>query len=295
MPKEPITLLAKRDFGQKINATFEFVGQNFKPLVKVLLYIAGPPALLAGVASGIYQSGLIKNTMIEITRSPLDFSTYFSLEYLVTILLSVITALLATSATSSFIISYEKEGTSNAITPSRVWQDISTNLSSISIASILATLLTIVGFILFILPSIYVAISISLFVLIIIREKLEPLNSLRRSYNLIEGKWWSTFGLLMIMSTIAGIISMVFQIPNIILTTLGMLSLNSGTETNKAFFIIGGMISLLGTVLVQSLVSIALAFQYYNLIERKEGVGIRSAIDSIGSSSSTDTDREIRF
>lgn len=295
MHKQPINLLVKRDFGQKINATFEFVGQNFKPLIKVLLYIAGPPALLAGVASGIYQSGLIKNTMIEVSRSPLDFSTYFSLEYLASMVLSVITALLATIATYSFLTFYEKEGNSNAITPSRVWQDISTNLSSVFIASILAALLTIGGFILLILPSIYVAISLSLFVMIIIREKLEPLTSLRRSYNLIEGKWWSTFGLIVIMSFIAGIISMVFQIPNIILTTVGMLSLNSGTETNKVFFIIGGMISLLGTALVQSLVSIALAFQYYNLVERKEGVGIRSAIDSIGSSFSTDSDQETRF
>lgn len=295
MSKTPITLLAKRDFGQKINATFEFVGQNFKPLIKTLLYIAGPPALLAGAASGLMQSRLFETALTQTSPNPFDFAMYFSIDYLVASLLGIITALLTTSATYSFITLYEKEGNSQAITPSRVWQEITTNLSSIFIASIAAIVLTIAATVLLVLPGIYIAISISMFVQVIIREKLEPTASLRRSHNLIEGKWWSTFGLLFIMSFIAGIISMVFQVPNIILTTLNTLNLSSGTEVNKALFVLSGMVSLLGNVCVQALISIALAFQYYNLVERKEGVGIRSAIDSIGSDTSNFPDQETRF
>lgn len=295
MSKTPITLLAKRDFGQKINATFGFISQNFKPLVKALLYIAGPPALLAGAANGLVQSRLLNTALVQTSPNPLDFTKYFSGDYFASILFGIVTTLLATSATYSFITLYEKEGSSQSITPNRVWQEITANLSSVVVASIVAILLTVIASLLVFFPGVYVAISISLFIVVIFREKLEPIAALRRSHYLIGGKWWSTFGLLFVMGLIAGIISMVFQLPNLILTFLSALNLGSGAETNKVFFVISGMLSILGSTLVQSLIAIALGFQYYNLVELKEGAGLRSEIDTIGNNSPLDSDQETRF
>ena len=45
-----------RDFSRKLNATFEFVKQNFKPLGKSILFIAGPPVLVASLVSGSFMS-----------------------------------------------------------------------------------------------------------------------------------------------------------------------------------------------------------------------------------------------
>ena len=45
-----------RDFSKKINVTFEFIKQNFKPLFKSILFIAGPPMLVGSVlAGGLYS------------------------------------------------------------------------------------------------------------------------------------------------------------------------------------------------------------------------------------------------
>src|SRR5690349_2406072 len=41
-----------RDFSNKMNATFEFVKQNFKSLGRAMLYIVGPPALIASLLIG---------------------------------------------------------------------------------------------------------------------------------------------------------------------------------------------------------------------------------------------------
>jgi hypothetical protein len=38
-----------RDFSRKMNATFEFIRQNIKPLGKSMLVIAGPPVLIASL------------------------------------------------------------------------------------------------------------------------------------------------------------------------------------------------------------------------------------------------------
>lgn len=59
MKKETIILQQERDFGDKINATFSFVSQNFKTLFLSLLYFAGPLGLIGGIANGIVQSSML--------------------------------------------------------------------------------------------------------------------------------------------------------------------------------------------------------------------------------------------
>jgi len=44
-----------RDFGQKFNATFEFLRQELKPLFKGIFYIAGPFIAIAAIIGSYYQ------------------------------------------------------------------------------------------------------------------------------------------------------------------------------------------------------------------------------------------------
>ena len=59
MKKDTIILQQERDFGDKINATFSFVSQNFKTLFLSLIYFAGPLGLIGGIANGIVQSSML--------------------------------------------------------------------------------------------------------------------------------------------------------------------------------------------------------------------------------------------
>ena len=56
MKNETIILQQERDFGDKINASFTFVSQNFKTLFLSVLYFAGPLSLIGGIANGVVQS-----------------------------------------------------------------------------------------------------------------------------------------------------------------------------------------------------------------------------------------------
>ena len=56
-----IELQRTRDFGKKINATFEFVKQNFKSLGKSILFIAGPPVLLGSLMIGSFMGDFMSN------------------------------------------------------------------------------------------------------------------------------------------------------------------------------------------------------------------------------------------
>jgi hypothetical protein len=279
--EQPIVLLQQRDFGQKINASFDFAIKNLGPLAKSIMFIAGPPALLSGIAQGMYQSrlltaGIQKNSMESLYQ-------YLTLEYFLVVLLSSVTYFLCYAAVSSFMVLYEEKGAGSKITPGDVWQKIVENLSVSVISSILVLLAILLGFVFLIIPGIYFAVCYQLYLMVIIREKSSATDAMNRSHNLVRGKWWSTFGLVMIMSIIAGIISIVFQFPVLLATIFTTLGVGNGIAASPIVLIIASIISIVGSNFVNGLVWIAVGFQYYNLVERRDGSGLRSEIESLGS------------
>ena len=84
---EFINFARTRDFSQKINATFAFLKQNFKPLSKSLLIIAGPSvlisvALMSSVIGDIFTLSQAGSTNPE-AISNLFTSTAFWMQMLV--------------------------------------------------------------------------------------------------------------------------------------------------------------------------------------------------------------------
>ena len=279
--EQPIVLLQQRDFGQKINASFDFAIKNLGPLAKSIMFIAGPPALLSGIAQGMYQSrlltaGIQKNSMESLYQ-------YLTPEYFLVVLLSSVTYFLCYAAVSSFMVLYEEKGLGSKINPGDVWQKIVENISVSVISSVLVLLAILIGLVFFIIPGIYLAVSFQLYLMVVIREKSSATDSLSRSRKLVDGKWWSTFGLVMIMSIIAGIISIVFQFPVLLATIFTTLGVGNGIAGSPVVLIIASIISIVGSNFVNGLVWIAVGFQYYNLVERRDGSGLRSEIESLGS------------
>ncbi|MFN4146190.1 MAG: hypothetical protein ACK4GN_10235 [Runella sp.] len=291
--KPPIVLLQERDFGQKINATFEFVVQHFKPLMKVLLYLAGPPALIGGFFMGAYQSnilGITQNIGQSGSEGRFDsvssiYSMGISVVFLVVFL--GIANLVSALAVNAYMLEYE-EG-NRQITPETVWKRMKGYIGSGIGYSIVAFVLMFLGIIFFIIPGIYIGVAFSLMYIIMMRENLGLGDTLRRCFTLINDKWWSTFGLLIIMGLIAGIVAYIFQIPSTVMMFLSVLKVDGGIGT--VLNSITGVIATVGSTLTRSLVLVAIVFQYYNLLERRDGVGIRKAIENIGNTETPRADR----
>jgi len=293
MNKPPIILLQQRDFGQKMNISFEFVTQNFGSLFQALAFIAGPSALLAGIAQGIFQSNLL-----AVGQSP-DFfgrfTPYISVEYLFVAIFSLITYFLAYATISACIVLYEENGSLQNLTPGIVWKKLTENIGTSIGAQILSFFIILIGTLFFVIPGIYLGICFQFFMIISIREKLPVTDVLLRSYKLISGKWWSTFGLIMIMSIVASIIGLVFQLPFLIINILNVLGLGKGITDSKILMITGSAISMVGGTIVQGLVWVAVAFQYYNLVERSEGSGLRAEIEALGNGDTGRPDVDDRY
>ncbi|TYZ08699.1 hypothetical protein FY528_12575 [Hymenobacter lutimineralis] len=273
----------ERDFGAKVNATFAFVVAHGRPLGKCLLYIVLPVALLAGLAQAVAQSELIgalgaSSTAERVTQLE-RYSTISGAQ-----LLGFIAMMLGHCALAATIYSYvlvrialpEHE----TVTPALVWERVKSFALPLLGSSIVLGILAVLGYLLFIIPGIYLSVGFSLAWAVQVLENRSIGELLSRSLMLIKGKWWSTFGLLVVMYFIVALLSLVLKMPQYLILAGSALHWSWASSP-----VLAGAMALLSTtasMFLSTFVLVAVMFQYFNLVERKEGAGLYTLVNSIG-------------
>jgi hypothetical protein len=319
MKKDTIILEQERDFGDKINACFTFVSQNFKTLFLSVLYFAGPLSLIGGIANGIVQSNNLAFVSAGSTKprgtNPGEifansfgdsFAHLLTLNYLIAVIFLILASV--TVAITVYAIMLEYKENSESLTIERVWARMQTiflpvlgsyfvtififMLIIIAFVAIIAALISgiggifagflsgIVGIVGFIV-AFYFFVMYSLSPAIVAYEGIGALEALGRAKFLIKDKWWSTFGLIIIIGIINSFVTMIFGAPAMIVTFMKVLKVGGGISGNVPL-ILTTMISTVGQVIVSSLTYIAISFQYFNLVEKLEGNGLKMLIEGIG-------------
>ena len=281
-----IQLFQQRDFGNKINATFQYLVENFRSLGMALLYIVGPLAVASGIASGIMQSNMIRligESANAKTSNPLAafqlLSFFSSPAYWLVLLFGLLANVAVVLVTYSHMKVYERTKGQN-VSVEAVWAEVQPAIGRAIIISILSSIITGVATMFFIIPGIYVGVVLSLALAVTVFEGADFGQTWERCFKLIRDKWWSTLGLIVIMIVIVLVIGMVFAIPTALIGLfVGMKAL---PDMSTGWLIIGNVIALVGRTLLNAVVYLAIGFQYTNLVERQEGRGLLSAIDSIG-------------
>jgi hypothetical protein len=314
---KPIELQQARDFSRKINSTFEFLRQNYKALLKAILFIAGPPVLVGSLLIGSFMSDFFSLTMNSQTQgNPEAISNYFlSVNFwlqLILMLVLVFISFIITIATINCYIILYKEKLTNKIEVSEVWNRVRLLFWPYIGTTFLFFLAFIIVYVLLLIPVfvlgdmsgilvmfigipvvicglIYLFISSSLTYFVQAYEKKNFFDSINRSFRLINnGKWWSTFGLLFILQLITGITSYIFLIPYyVIIFTSSLHSAQTGSpfefsDTMGIIILICFTLYYLAQMLLYSLPHVGIAFQYFNLVELKEARGLMSQIETLG-------------
>jgi hypothetical protein len=142
--------------------------------------------------------------------------------------------------------------------------------------AIICGVLLAIGYILLIIPGIFLTVSLIAAVPVVMFEGSSAFASLRRSYNLVSGRWWATFGaLLLAIVCIVGISIL-----------LGLL-LGGIASTNhvSVILIVGGISRIIAALVSYPIVAAVTAVIYIDLRVRKEHV---SPHDLIGAGESSD-------
>jgi hypothetical protein len=296
MNQTKIELRKVRDFGGLLNVIFEYIKINFKSLLKSNLLISAPAILLAGVFMGLYQS-----SMFNFTDYP-DLAL-IGIPFVLSMLFIIISYLIVMVVTYSHLIVYNESET-GVFEMEDVWLKIkqiffmilNTEIGYFLLLFLVGIFPIGIGFYLvvqgyeffFLLMifgtvfNIYLGINYSLVFIVRIQERLKFFEALSRSKKLISGNWWFTFGLIIVVWIIQGFLGSILLMPNYIVTFFvaftGVDSESSGI--NRTLYIISSIISSL-SVLIYSISTIAIAFQYYNLVERKEAPGLLQKVENI--------------
>ncbi|ARK13422.1 hypothetical protein A6C57_25495 [Fibrella sp. ES10-3-2-2] len=271
----------RRDFGEKINATFTYVTEQIRGLGLALLYIVGPLALVGGVISGLGQAELMADAgSINTPDKLMDFyGALFSGPRLVGMVFQLLAYVLTSLVTFSYIRLYREQLKDGPVEVGAVWTEVQRYIGAGVMLSIASTF--IIGFAsaLLLLPGIYVTVALTLAPAILVFERQDVGQAFSRSFKLISGHWWETFGLWIIMWIIISILSMVFTLPAAIVGMLFGAGVLKDVAVLTAVFT---AIASVGGAVLQGVTATATAFQYFSLVEEKEGTGLSSQIDSIG-------------
>lgn len=294
-----IQLFQQRDFGNKINATFQYVSQNFRSLGLALLYIVGPVAVVAGIATGIMQSNFLRLSAGAVKAQPDNplaalqvLSQFVSPTFWLAMLFSLLANVAVILTTYGHMKVYARTN-SSTISVADVWAEVQPAIGRTIVISVLVSIVTGVAMVFLFIPGIYVGVVLSLALAVTSFEGTGFGETWDRCFKLIRDKWWSTFGLIIVMAIIVGIVGLIFAVPaGIIAFFVGAKML---PDISTAWLVIGNVITLVGRTLVNAVLYTAIGFQYTNLVERQEGRGLISAIDSIGAPTQPRTQNEGDF
>ncbi|GHA55798.1 hypothetical protein [Pontibacter akesuensis] len=281
MTSEKINLREERNFGEKLNATFRFIRQNFKPLLRALLLYALPVALLAGIFSGLHQARLFRSLsggdVYETVGEYGVAQQLTSVNYLLTLFFSMVSVLMVYLVVYSYMVAYQD--TEDEVQPSAVWEHIKANAlkviySGIALGVVIILSVFLLGF------GIYLGVVLCLFVVVMVREELGLIDTIERCFYLIKRNWWATFGLIFIVSMIQGMISWLAALPLGAVMVMKMLQV-PGMES-EFLLIASNTLTTLLTTLTYCISAVAVGFQYYNLVEQKDGIGLLEKAEMIG-------------
>jgi hypothetical protein len=299
-----------RDFSNKMNVTIEFVKQNIKSFGRCVLYFIGPPALIVGLLMG----SLIGNTrdfFVNLTQgNALDAADWTNLILKLSLIAvgMTVTSVITTATVNGYALKY-REKQSNDIAPEEVWEYIKSTffmyfgvMFGVIVVFVLGTValmlpviflvevngfLGFLGGVAFFVGVMYLAFANSLVIIVRGFEQRGFFDCFKRSMFLTHGKWWSTFGLLMVFGLIVSITSSLVAIPWSVSNTMKDLHRLTGEDEGAStgldwFGIISNTLSYLFQYLLGVLPQIALIFQYFNLVEMKESKGLIEKMETMG-------------
>ena len=140
----------------------------------------------------------------------------------------------------------------------------------------------------FICGFMYLVFATSLTFFIRAYEKNGFFEAVVRSFKLVKDKWWSTFGLVMILYFIMVVVSYLFIVPWQVVSGVSMfhsLSTNTFEEPSTSWKLITTVVFSLQymvQMVLAGLSNIGIAFQYFNLVEMKEAKGLMTQIETLG-------------
>jgi uncharacterized membrane protein YeaQ/YmgE (transglycosylase-associated protein family) len=255
--------------GEVLDASFKIVRQSFGVLAGCVLVVALPLNILDTLitASTVDHAFNVDST----AGSNLDTGTVWAgviVRFALSVVLSALAAAACFRAVSGLYLGERPTiGESLSFAASRLMPVIA--------LAFLYFLGLIPAFLLLIIPGIWLSIAWTVSFPALLSEGLSPTAALGRSFQLVRGRWWPTFGAVLLMNILVGIISAV--IAGILTATLV-----ASTASEPTAAVINTIANTLSAVVTLPISAAVLTVLYFDLRVRKEGYDLQLLARGVG-------------
>lgn len=277
MAQKKIQFRKKRETSEIISDTFIFLKQEIKPLAKIVLIYVLPFIILYSILQveiqqKFFDSGIM-NDQQTLKNMLLNDPGPFYKNVFIIILFNVFVQSLFMAAVYSYIKVYVQKGKGN-FSLNEVTSLLFHNSLMVLGAGIVLTLIVAFGLMMFFVPGIYFANTLSLTVMILVFENKGLSHALTRSWRFVNTHWWNTLLLNIIGILIILAVGFIISIPTDIAgysTSVMKIGKQDITDLPKWFWIMTGINAAISTLLY-IIPYIFLAFQYFNIDERSRAM-----------------------
>lgn len=274
-----VLLRKSRDIGDIITDSFAYLRIHFKSLGKGLLFFSLPLIIISGIligtGFGTAMAGNLDdpNAIGELANLGFQFIAGFFLLMLTFMFIIVIV----------FKHIQLIDDGEETIEPSMLLEGFARNIFGVWGILVVISIVSMIGFFLFIIPGIYVAFKLSLAPAIYVIEEEDFGTALSKSWQVTTDYWWFTFGTSFIMSIIMNVVSNAVIVPLYIVMMVVVFSTGEpNMELFGSFFSVFYGIGMIAVGLLYCFPVISQALVYFNLEERKTGNSLSMKIDSLG-------------
>lgn len=287
-----IEFYKKREFSDTLNSTFMFIRENGWPYLKVQLLIAGPVLLIINILTNQLQMGFMNPfDMVQDENFLSNMLRIYGMAFVA----SLVTGSLIPTISYGYMKVYQTTPPED-ITTAKVTKGFGKRFLSLFIFGIVSAIIIAISAVFLFLPAIYFGVVLSMGASIIVFEDADPFKALSRCFTVIKDNFFNTLLLVIVVGLIAYFVSALFSLPQGIMYGIWTFSsLESGSTTEmpaymEALSIVFSVFQSFGNIVTYSLLYVALAFQYSNLIERRESRGLMSRIGAMDEEQKEDED-----
>lgn len=265
-----------RDLGGIITDSFTYIRIHWKTLGKALLLLVLPfyliSAFLVGDAYSSFFSAVMENP-------DMAGASLFTGNFLMGMLLLAMSSGALLTVAMTHVQLTNIDGTAEL---SDIIEQFGSNFVTLFLLYILIIFAVSFGFLFFIIPGVYIGVKLFVAPAAAILENKNPFNAITRSWELVGGHWWFTFAVYLVMNIIASFMSYILIIPmSIFVGFMSTSGAGSSEMMGSGMGIFYGLMMVIGS-LFSVIMLIALCLHYFNLVERKEGKGLRAQIEELG-------------
>ncbi len=268
-----------RGFSDSITVTFNFIKQEFKPLITAFAVI-----VLPWIFVDLFVKSYVLRDVLNIMAPEPSGNPFANLS---ATLASYLSSLIVFYWVFLYVMTYLRIYSDKfraqdeaRITVGELWHNMIPDIGRMLLWGIVYVLAVILGTICLIVPGIYLGVAWIFSSYFLIIRKYSVSASMGASMELIRGQWWNVFGYLIVLQLIVGGLSYVFSIPYMVLTFKSLFTQQMPGVYEMTF---GLLLANLGQFFLYIISLVGVGVRFFGLLEQKEHTTLLSKIEQLGS------------